>query len=69
MQIATKLKNVLESKGYNIILTRNAEDRDTIDMKKSLERRVNIANTSDAELFISIHQQHPLLKGEKFTIA
>lgn len=56
MQIAMKLKNTLESKGFNIVLTRNPNERETIDMRKSLEKRVNIANSSDAELFISIHQ-------------
>ena len=56
MQIAMKLKNTLESKGFNIVLTRNPNERETIDMRKSIEKRVNIANSSDAELFISIHQ-------------
>lgn len=65
MQIAIKLKNVLESKGYNIILTRKPEDRDIIDMRTSLEKRVNIANASDAELFISIHQNSSIASSAK----
>ena len=56
MQIAMKLKMDLENNGFNVILTRNPEDRETIAMRQSLQKRVNIANSSDAELFISIHQ-------------
>lgn len=56
MQIAMKLKSSLELKGYNIILTREPQDRETIDVRSSLDKRVNIANGSDAELFISVHQ-------------
>lgn len=65
MQIAMKLKATLESKGFNIILTRNPEDRDTIAMRQSLEKRVNLANSSDAELFISIHQNSSTASSAK----
>lgn len=56
MQIAMKLKESLENSGFKVILTRNPEDRETLAVRQSLEKRVQLANNSDAELFISIHQ-------------
>jgi N-acetylmuramoyl-L-alanine amidase len=49
LDIAKRLKNVLESKGINVILTRSSDDY------ISLNRRAQISNRSGADLFISIH--------------
>ena len=55
MQVAEKLKAKLEAKGYTVIMTRNASDRETLSAGQSLANRVNIANNSGADLFVSLH--------------
>ncbi|MFW2489220.1 N-acetylmuramoyl-L-alanine amidase [Clostridium chromiireducens] len=55
MQVAEKLKVKLEALGYTVIMTRNSSDRETIAVTQSLTNRVNIANNSGADLFISLH--------------
>ncbi|MBM3255613.1 MAG: N-acetylmuramoyl-L-alanine amidase, partial [Candidatus Omnitrophica bacterium] len=49
LDIAKRLASLLRSNGYNIIMTRST------DVFVSLSRRVQIANNSKADLFISIH--------------
>ncbi|MFH1269735.1 MAG: N-acetylmuramoyl-L-alanine amidase [Candidatus Omnitrophota bacterium] len=49
LDIARRLSKLLRADGIEVVMTRNA------DTFISLERRVNIANTSGADLFISIH--------------
>jgi N-acetylmuramoyl-L-alanine amidase len=49
LAIAKKLAEILEEEGQKTLLTRN---NDTF---LSLQKRVNIANESNAELFVSIH--------------
>ena len=61
--IVTKLREILESRGYSVILTRESdsglqdESADTIrEMKVSdMKARRNIMNNSGADLFLSIH--------------
>lgn len=55
MQIALKLMRELEVKGFDVRLTRNPEDRETVAMRESLNRRVYYANNLNADFFISIH--------------
>ncbi|OOM16475.1 N-acetylmuramoyl-L-alanine amidase [Clostridium saccharobutylicum] len=55
MQVAVKLKSKLEEKGYQVIMTRNEFDRETLGVSQSLANRVNIANNFGADLFISLH--------------
>lgn len=50
LQISLKLRDKLEDMGYEVIMTR--ED----DTHVSLDERVAIANDSDADIFVSIHQ-------------
>ena len=49
LDISKRLKKILEDEGIKVIMTRN---RDTL---VSLKKRVDIANRSGADLFISIH--------------
>jgi N-acetylmuramoyl-L-alanine amidase len=49
LDIARRLKDILQDEGIRVILTR---DRDTF---VSLRQRVDIANHSDADFFVSIH--------------
>lgn len=63
LKIALKLQELLEQSGYVVILTRSDEngiydlEADTIKEKKvsDMKNRVNIGNTAEAEIFISIH--------------
>lgn len=55
MQVAVKLKAKLESYGYEVVMTRNESDRETISVSQSLANRVNLANSLNADLFVSIH--------------
>lgn len=63
LAIAQKLQEVLEGKGISVIMTRDgdsglqADEADTIhEMKVSdMNRRLEIMENSDADLFISIH--------------
>lgn len=55
MQISLKLKLLLEEYGYNVVLTRYEEDRLTEGVRPSLERRANLANSLDTDLYLSIH--------------
>lgn len=53
-EISSRLKTLLTDHGYKVIMTR---DRD---MNLSLEKRVEIARNSDADIFVSIHANaHP----------
>jgi N-acetylmuramoyl-L-alanine amidase len=49
LDIALRTKNLLESAGFSVVMTR------TTDVFVALERRAEIANTSNADIFISIH--------------
>ena len=63
LEIVLKLQNLLEASGCNVILTRSDENgiyettAETIREKKvsDMKNRVNIANNSNSELFLSIH--------------
>lgn len=56
MEVADKLKNELVKRGYNVVMTRNlGETPKFSSLTESLSYRVNKANNSNADLFISIH--------------
>lgn len=49
LDISLKLKDILSSKGYSIVMTR------TTDVYLTLAERASISNNSGADLFLSIH--------------
>lgn len=56
MQVADKLRIELESRGYNVIMTRSANEKPAYgSLIESLSDRVNTANDANADFFISIH--------------
>ncbi|MBX7307592.1 N-acetylmuramoyl-L-alanine amidase [Clostridium chauvoei] len=56
MQVAVKVQAELESRGFEVVMTRKPTDRETLEMRESLKKRVNIANSLNADFFVSIHQ-------------
>ena len=56
MKIGAYLKGYLQDKGYKVIMTRESSDRDYCSKDESLAKRVEIANNSNADAFVSIHQ-------------
>lgn len=50
LEITTKLEKILQRKGYSVIMTRNN------DTAVSLESRIQLAENSRADVFVSIHQ-------------
>lgn len=55
MQVASKLKKALESKGFNVVMTREEGAVEHLEEVPSLEKRVDIANKTNGALYISIH--------------
>lgn len=55
LELAKKLKDNLEEKGYTTLMTREDGDDSSVSVTSSLANRVNIANNAGADLFISIH--------------
>lgn len=62
LDIALRLKTIMELKGYTVVMTRNEDisldsqdHSSTSRQKRDLNARVNIINSSNAQLFISIH--------------
>ena len=54
MQVAEKLKNELEKRGFTVFMTRT-ENQIFADLNESLSHRVDVANEANAEFYISIH--------------
>lgn len=56
MQVAEKLKSSLEARGYRVLLTRQPGEKPiSNNVKESLKKRTDFANSQKADLFISIH--------------
>ena len=61
LSISLELKKVMETKGCNVIMTRDSDtglykDSDTNKKTADLRRRVEIMNTQNADVVVSIHQ-------------
>ena len=54
IQVAEKLKNELENRGFTVFMTRT-ETQTFTDLNESLSHRVDVANEANAEFYISIH--------------
>ncbi len=56
IQVASKLKNELEDRGFNVIMTRKAKERPSYgSLTASLSHKTDTANDENANFFISIH--------------
>lgn len=55
MKVALRVKAQLESKGYDVKLTREDSDRFYDQLAVSLMKRYSLANNLDAKLFVSLH--------------
>ncbi len=62
LEIAKRTKGLLEKKGYKVIMTRNDENsiyeegKSISEKKKNdMKKRLDIINSSDADMFVSIH--------------
>jgi N-acetylmuramoyl-L-alanine amidase len=61
LSIALKLEKVLQQLGYNTVMTRTADeglysDNDTNKKRADLKKRCDMANSADADMMVSIHQ-------------
>ncbi len=55
LDISKKLKKLLEKKGIKVIMTRERDVNLAPNLNEDLQRRVDIANREQPDLFISIH--------------
>jgi N-acetylmuramoyl-L-alanine amidase len=55
LDVVLRLKKLLETRGYKVVLTRRDDRELSTDKKKDLAMRSEAANRAGADLFISIH--------------
>lgn len=56
LEIANKLKAVLEAKGYTVIMTRETDDMIAPTKEEDMHKRESIIRDSGADVFVSVHQ-------------
>ena len=56
LQIAQKLQSILEGQGYCVMMTRTDEDALAAGKDEDMQARCEMIKRSDADIFISIHQ-------------
>ncbi|MEA5004095.1 MAG: N-acetylmuramoyl-L-alanine amidase, partial [Christensenella sp.] len=56
LEIAKKLQNILEGKGYEVIMTRTTDDMIASTKEEDMRKREDIIKDADADMFVSIHQ-------------
>ncbi|NMA67480.1 MAG: N-acetylmuramoyl-L-alanine amidase [Clostridiaceae bacterium] len=55
LDIAKKVKSLLNEKGIEVVMTREGEDHLNDNIEKDLKARASVANEANASLFVSIH--------------
>lgn len=56
IEVAVKLQEELEERGYTVVMTREEDEKPSYgSLNESLAHKTDVANDSDADLFISIH--------------
>lgn len=55
LNVAFKVRDLLQSYGYQVVMTRTGDYRLDENSTKDLEKRAQIANNNNASLFVSIH--------------
>jgi N-acetylmuramoyl-L-alanine amidase len=55
LDVVLRLKKLLEARGYKVVLTRTGDRELSPDKQKDLAMRSDVANSSGADLFISVH--------------
>ncbi|HHY70397.1 MAG TPA: N-acetylmuramoyl-L-alanine amidase [Thermoanaerobacterales bacterium] len=55
LAVAVQLKQMLKRQKYNVILTRDKETTEKVSNCKELQRRIDLASKSEADILVSIH--------------
>jgi N-acetylmuramoyl-L-alanine amidase len=58
LDVVLRLKQLLEGRGYRVMLTRSDDTKLAPAQRADLERRAEIANQAKADLFLSVHFNH-----------
>jgi len=55
LAVAKELQKILKKKGFKVVLTRDKETNEVESNTKELQRRIELASKSKADIFVSIH--------------
>lgn len=55
LAVSLKIKKLLQKQGFTVIMTRERENHENISSREDLKRRVDIARSHHADIFVSIH--------------
>lgn len=60
LSVSLKLKQILSRQKYAVVLTRDAETQELIGNREELKRRIDIATSNNADIYVSLHvNQYP----------